>query len=404
MGIARRLAAMTTVSLLLAAHAAFAQTALSADPCRVRNVTQETTGDSLKRMVRRADDGDRLRVRGGCHGPVVIAEDIVIRGMGSAATVSATDREVVMAIMPGARVRLRNLTLEHRRGSRGRGLLNRGTASIAGSVIRGNVASSGAGILGSSASRTILRNSIVSRNVARLGGGGISSGGYVRIIGSVISENVALDTDGGGIAVTGSLVMASSMVRDNRAYGGGGIWLFTSDLRMDRTKVIGNRADRGGGILHEIGDADISRSKVARNLSTGPGAGIVNIGDSHMLIRASRVARNEGDTGAGIWNNGILIVSSSMIAENRSAGYGSGIWNDTGRVRLDESTITGNRADLDGGGIWNRGRLSLTDATVTSNEAGRRGGGIFHDWGIITLEESSVTGNIPDDCVGTPAC
>ena len=40
-------------------------------PCRVRNISQETSGISLKRMVRNARDGDRLHVRGTCQGKIL---------------------------------------------------------------------------------------------------------------------------------------------------------------------------------------------------------------------------------------------------------------------------------------------------------------------------------------------
>ena len=69
-------------ALLLVAfvEATSPQASLGAGPtCRVRNVTQDTTGSSLIRMVGRAVDGDELRVRGTCPGQVVVQVDIAHR-------------------------------------------------------------------------------------------------------------------------------------------------------------------------------------------------------------------------------------------------------------------------------------------------------------------------------------
>ena len=74
------------------------------------------------------------------------------------------------------------------------------------------------------------------------------------------------------------------------------------------------------------------------------------------------------------------------------------------------SRIAGNTAGYTGGGIENtRGTVTLSASTVTANvvgdrELGSQGAGIHNrDGGTVTLDStSSVTGNTPYDCVGTP--
>ena len=75
------------------------------------------------------------------------------------------------------------------------------------------------------------------------------------------------------------------------------------------------------------------------------------------------------------------------------------------------SRIVGNRSYGVGGGIGNLGDLTLVDTVVRDNRASDVGGGIYDGGldgdpvGTLTLDTaSSVTGNTPDDCVGTPAC
>ena len=58
-----------------------------------------------------------------------------------------------------------------------------------------------------------------------------------------------------------------------------------------------------------------------------------------------------------------------------------------------------------GGGILNNGRLSvlhLHDTPVTGNRAAETAGGIFNG-GRVTAAGSPVTGNLPNDCAGSPA-
>jgi predicted outer membrane repeat protein len=72
-----------------------------------------------------------------------------------------------------------------------------------------------------------------------------------------------------------------------------------------------------------------------------------------------------------------------------------------------DSTISGNTARGSGGGIYVKGPMALLGSTVTGNSAGEEGGGIFHERGSgrVSLDAgSSVTGNVPDNCVGTSAC
>jgi nitrous oxidase accessory protein NosD len=106
-------AAILAAGLALLTAVPVAQAATS--PCRVRNLTQDTYGRSLIRMVERAKDGDRLRVRGTCRGEVIVRHDITIRGMGPSPTLTGRGETRVVRVKRGAEVTLRGLTIEHGR-------------------------------------------------------------------------------------------------------------------------------------------------------------------------------------------------------------------------------------------------------------------------------------------------
>src|SRR5688500_17456656 len=81
---------------------------VAADPCRVRNVDQGTTGGSLKAMAVAAADGETLRVRGVCRGQVVVSDDITIRGVGEGPAVTGQGDRRVFRITSGADVTIRD--------------------------------------------------------------------------------------------------------------------------------------------------------------------------------------------------------------------------------------------------------------------------------------------------------
>ena len=96
------------------------------------------------------------------------------------------------------------------------------------------------------------------------------------------------------------------------------------------------------------------------------------------------MSRNSGppgggfpNTGAGIYNSGILTLINSTVSGNSTS-------------RRDPST---------GGGIYNSGTLTLVNSTVSGNSAAQ-GGGIYNDDGITNLFNVTITNNQADDKSG----
>ena len=302
--------------------------AVTASSCHVRNVTQETRGGVLRTMVRAADAGDRLWVRGTCVGNIVIGKDLVIKGRGDRAVVTGLDRYRAFRIRSGATVTLRHLTIERVVG-----------------VYDGT----------------------------RGGGGGIYNDGVVTLADSVVRRAKAGEDPGGAIANHGVMTIRDSVIRDSRADWGGGIGNLGT-LTLVGSRVVANHPE---GIW-----------------SRGP----VTIVDS--------VVRDNAWGGIFIGGKVDVTISASRLEDNRRGG---GIEKSGGgTLTLDRCMVSGNSALQDGGGIETRwGQLALVATTVTGNTAGRHGGGIFvtDDSTSVTLDAtSSVTGNTPDDCYGTPVC
>lgn len=72
----------------------------------------------------------------------------------------------------------------------------------------------------------------------------------------------------------------------------------------------------------------------------------------------------------------------------------------SGVVTLDEVTITGGNSSSEGGGIRNFGTLTITDSAITDNATEADGGGIFNS-GNLTIETSTVNSNSTDEAAIT---
>ncbi|MCP4415239.1 MAG: hypothetical protein GY805_01370, partial [Chloroflexi bacterium] len=92
----------------------------------------------------------------------------------------------------------------------------------------------------------------------------------------------------------------------------------------------------------------------------GNGHTIDAIGNSHRIFQISAA----GDLTV---NKATLTGGDTSSADLKGGGRGGGILNEGGIVTLNNSTITGNKSD--------------------------RGGGIYNDQGTVTLNNSAVTGN-----------
>jgi hypothetical protein len=170
-------------------------------------------------------------------------------------------------------------------------------------------------------------------------------------------------------------------------------------------------ADSGGigtGGIETLNDATITGNTVT---STAPDGTANAVGGG-------------GSTGNPIPDtiNGSLISGNSVTATTTSGSanaQGAGVWN-TGAlltvrgttVKNNTGTASGPSGTSQGGGIWNGnspfnspGSLTILDSalihnTLTgSNGITPQGGGLFTAF-PVTLTNTTITNNIPDQCVG----
>ncbi|WP_146461858.1 beta strand repeat-containing protein [Rubripirellula tenax] len=347
----------------------------------------------------------------------------------------------------------------------GGGLATRGgTISIDQSLIAGNfsagVSGSGGGILALGTAQVNVVDTEISGNVASRAGGGIevatdpSSRNALTLTGVELSDNNAgvLDDDataaapgnGGGLHITGSgnALVSESLVSENIAANeGGGLWNGSGTLIVENTQIVNNIASGaasdagGGGIYNEGGIVFVNDSMLVGNIAdgtAGSGGGVLSAAGRVSLfdtLVSANVANRAGGgiestSGASINLDGARLIDNVAgpagtaapgnggalhVTGNLAAREGGGLWNDKGTLTVDGTTITGNiargpAADDGGGGVFNNGgNLVISNASIASKVAdglSGSGGGVFNFGGTATIADSSITGNVANRAGG----
>jgi hypothetical protein len=277
-----------------------------------------------------------------------------------------------------------------------------------------------------------------------VGAGGIYSGGPLILRSSIVSGNRShADPPNGYVAYAGGILQegATLSITDSEIIGNS-----TSLVAFANAP----RQAEVGGVVNFGGPATIRRTLISGNSATSTntggepdtiGGGVANDSPTTMEITDSTIAYNTVTAvstfpsalsfaaGGGVLNSGTMTIDGSRVIGNRARATGAaasivnaqggGIWN-VGTLTLTQSSVSGNSATASGatgfaqgGGISNAvpdpsfpaPHLTLTSTLVTGNalnaSAGitRQGGGLFTNF-PVTLTQSSIRGNQPDQCFG----
>ena len=176
-------------------------------------------------------------------------------------------------------------------------------------------------------------------------------------------------------------------------------------LKIADCDLSGNTTNGAGGGINSSGSLTLNDSTVSDNSATVAAGGIFNNGGVLKVdnsILSGNSATTSGGGGGAIFNYlGTVTISNSGLSGNSAPLYGGGgIWNDNGMLTVSESTMSGNDAD-GGGAIWNDvGTLKIGSSTIFGNTATLGGGGAIYQGGIIqgggstTINNSTLADNI----------
>jgi hypothetical protein len=204
-----------------------------------------------------------------------------------------------------------------------------------------------------------------------------------------------------GLTLTGGL-----------AERGGGVNISGGrSVKLHDVKIIGNEAnDRGGGIFSNYARLLVLDGvQLLNNKSVNEGGGIYYIGGPvgyayyGLEVLGSTISGNEAMSGGGIYADGVMNITDTLIESNTASVDGGGIFN-MHEANIVLSKVNNNSAALTGGGICSEdmdmegNRLVVAETTVDGNNA-KQGAGIYNR-GFLTLEGSTVSNNIAADSGG----
>lgn len=334
-------------------------------------------GESIQEAIDAAVDGDLLCVEGGtAEEPVVYEEELLFDGAvaeevwvvspaGSEATTLQGDGD-------GSVVRFRD-------GASG---------GLKGFTVTGGQAACGGGVYVSDASPT-LQELVVSGNEASNGGGicvhGAGSSPVLQEL--VVSENVSNDGAGININVNAAATLQDLAVLYNQASDtsgkGGGLYVSSDQVTMERLLVVGNSAYQGGGAFVEASDLSLSDACFRANQATSQGGAVRLLGDSgsSTLVTVSRSVFRENETltyeeevpdssGGGAFATYSHRIDLSNVEFYENEGENAAVFYATGGggVTVTNALMAGNRSTLRYGiFVVNISSVALTNATLAGN-------------------------------------
>jgi hypothetical protein len=176
------------------------------------------------------------------------------------------------------------------------------------------------------------------------------------------------------VASGATLRVTNLSIRNGKTAGLGGAILNAGTLWVDKVTFTGNTAGNGGALSNSAGaTATLENATMADNTTTGVGGG-------------------------GIINSGLLTLDESSLTSNHAPINGGGLNTQTSGVsHISQSQFAHNVSGGLGGAISNLGTTTLNGTSVRFN-TGSGGGGIATGNTNVTLTNSTVTSNTPDNC------
>jgi predicted outer membrane repeat protein len=178
-------------------------------------------------------------------------------------------------------------------------------------------------------------------------------------------------------------------------------------------RITGGKGDDrllGGGIYNKARLILSGTTRVSKNAG-GFGAGVWSRGWLELRDEAEVVRNNARPffgTGGGIYNAGGLtrLRNSSMVHANIATGNGGGVFLFNGHLVVRESgSITANEAGNYGGGVYAESKMTLRGSAKVTGNTAASSGGIYSDLRVFVCSSSvKISPNNPDDPPNTKSC
>lgn len=170
-------------------------------------------------------------------------------------------------------------------------------------------------------------------------------------------------------------------------------------VTLEGVTIRGGTTDGGnGGGIYNNGRLTVSDSVVTGNTASDPddaraGGGIYTNGPMSLVNVV--ISENSADDGGGLLVAGgsTTTLDRVTVRDNTGTQSAGGI-NNNGALTIADSTFTGNTAAMfQGGAIFNNDHITMTNVTLSGNSAGDKGGAINNNTGVITATNVTIANN-----------
>jgi hypothetical protein len=200
---------------------------------------------------------------------------------------------------------------------------------------------------------------------------------------------------GGGISSAGALVLNNTKIFSNTADYGGGVFQSGSG-RVDiiSSLIVFNHSGYQGGGLYINGDVALTDTLVLTNTASADGGGLTDWAGRTDLTGGTFAGNSAGGNGGGVNVNNSLSISGTQFISNTAANGGGVLqWNTGYTVAVINARFERNHSVSNGGSLYVSGSTALTNTQVLSSTAGSNGGGVYVSAGRAALSGVQVFSN-----------
>ncbi|TCB98554.1 hypothetical protein E0H26_09320 [Micromonospora zingiberis] len=172
------------------------------------------------------------------------------------------------------------------------------------------------------------------------------------------------------------------------------------ELTLRDVTLLNGRSKVEGGSIHIVHGATavVERVTVANSTSVsaeGGGGGIFNDGNlriSDSILVGNRAAGTQGK-GGGLLNGGVMVMYRTEFRHNSAVSYGGGLANFRAAGDVYSSTFVRNNAGQGGGLASFSARTKVSDSLVAGNSA-ETGGGLANSDAVLVLQQLTIRDNV----------
>jgi predicted outer membrane repeat protein len=185
---------------------------------------------------------------------------------------------------------------------------------------------------------------------------------------------------------------------------GGGMWVFSSYVRMENVDFINNIAAVGGALLGNTADIEWVRGSAVGNAARAWGGAVHMLGENNSHLEGANLLfienSAERSTGGAIsLDEASLQLANSVFIGNSATTRGGALFVGAGAALLSNCTLVGNRAETGGGALYNFATTDTVhiDNSILWGNASTTGpseifNDVFNDGHYVTLLRNSILG------------